>query len=207
MFQLYDYAGDIPESHHTPTAPFPYVPVTPPAGAPSPLTYPLRPPKPAASTLLYSRFLPHLTTDPQTPAYFKVEPCSLKDLPTLHQWLNDPRVDQFWQEKGTLEQHQQFIEKNVRDPHVLPVIGSYVSLQGEGRNVQEGEAEQAVYAEVYWVKVRLRRLSAVGTCVLLTEVLVVYRRTALDRSCRKALCETMTGVRCLRLVPFTRAVC
>ncbi|GJN94085.1 hypothetical protein Rhopal_007149-T1 [Rhodotorula paludigena] len=164
MFQLYDYAGDIPESHHTPTAPFPYVPVTPPAGAPSPLTHPLRPPKPAASTLLYSRFLPHLTTDPQTPAYFKVEPCSLKDLPTLHQWLNDPRVDQFWQEKGTLEQHQQFIEKNVRDPHVLPVIGSYVSLRGEGRNVQEGEAEQAVYAEVYWVKEdRLGPLMPEGT--------------------------------------------
>jgi hypothetical protein len=35
------------------------------------------------------------------PAYFKLSTCTLKDLPTLHGWLNDPRVDQFWQEKIT----------------------------------------------------------------------------------------------------------
>lgn len=100
--------------------------------------------------MLYSRFLPHLTEQPDSPAYFKLSTCTLKDLPTLHGWLNDPRVDQFWQEKGTLEQHRQFIEERTADPHVLPVIGSYVNLRDQG----ETPEEQAVYAEIYWVKVR-----------------------------------------------------
>lgn len=99
--------------------------------------------------MLYSRFLPHLTEQPDSPAYFKLSTCTLKDLPTLHGWLNDPRVDQFWQEKGTLEQHRQFIEERTADPHVLPVIGSYVNLRDQG----ETPEEQAVYAEIYWVKV------------------------------------------------------
>lgn len=153
LFQLYDYASDVPETHHTPRLPFPYVATTPGDGAPSALTHPLRPPKPNPSSLLYSRFLPHLTTKPQNPAYFKLSTCTLKDLPTLHGWLNDPRVDQFWQEKGTLEQHRQFIEERTADPHVLPVIGSYVNLQEQG----ETPEEQAVYAEIYWVKVCIPR--------------------------------------------------
>lgn len=114
--------------------------------------------------MLYSRFLPHLTEQPDTPAYFKLSTCTLKDLPTLHGWLNDPRVDQFWQEKGTLEQHRQFIEERTADPHVLPVIGSYVNLRDQG----ETPEEQAVYAEIYWVKVRdsgrPRSFSLPGCC-------------------------------------------
>ena len=43
IFQQYDYASDIPETHHTPHAPFPYLPVTPSAGAPSPFTHSARP--------------------------------------------------------------------------------------------------------------------------------------------------------------------
>ncbi|KAJ8291455.1 putative lysine N-acyltransferase C17G9.06c [Rhodotorula toruloides] len=164
IFQLYTYASDVPETHHAPRAPFPYLPITPPEGSPSTLTHPLRPPKPNPSSLLYSRFLPHLTTDPQSPVYFKLSTCTLKDLPTLHNWMNDPRVDQFWMEKGSMEQHQQFIEKNTRDPHVIPVIGSYVELREENGQVRQQPEEQAVYAEVYWVKEdRLAPLMPAGT--------------------------------------------
>ncbi|GAA6025316.1 hypothetical protein JCM10207_006242 [Rhodosporidiobolus poonsookiae] len=153
IFQLYDYASDLPESHHTPTAPFPYLPVSPPAGSPSTLTHPLRPPKPSPAGLLYSRFLPHLTTDPQSPAYFKLSTCTMKDLPTVHSWLNDERVDVFWQEKGSLDAHKKFIEDRTNDPHVIPVIGSYVELADAGKGAEAmKEEEQAVYAEVYWVK-------------------------------------------------------
>ncbi|GAA5877046.1 hypothetical protein JCM8547_007292 [Rhodosporidiobolus lusitaniae] len=155
LFQLYGYASDIAESHHAPSVPFPYLPVTPPAGSPSTFTHPLRPPKPSPSLPLYSRFLPHLTADPKKPAYFKLSTCTLKDLPTLHSWLNDPRVDQFWMEKGSLEQHQKFIEERTVDPHVIPVIGSYVELgEGGAEATAEVEAkeEKAVYAEIYWVK-------------------------------------------------------
>jgi acetyl CoA:N6-hydroxylysine acetyl transferase len=152
IFQTYNYASDVPESHHSPTAPFPYLPVTPPAGAPSPFTYPLRAPKPNPSSVLYSRFIPHLTTDPESPSYFKLSTCTLKDLPTLHNWLNDPRVDQFWMEKGSLEQHQKFIEERSVDAHVIPIIGSYVELKGAEEAAVKKE-EPAVYAEIYWVKV------------------------------------------------------
>ncbi|BGP58390.1 hypothetical protein JCM8202v2_006059 [Rhodotorula sphaerocarpa] len=148
LFQLFDYASDVPETHHTPRLPFPYLPVTPPAGSPSELTHPLRPPKPHPESLLYSRFLPHLTTQSDRPAYFKLSTCTMKYLPTLHAWMNDPRVDKFWMEKGTLEQHQQFIEGRTKDEHVLPVIGSYSNLTEEG----ETPDEPAVYAEIYWVK-------------------------------------------------------
>ncbi|GAA5913250.1 hypothetical protein JCM8208_003247 [Rhodotorula glutinis] len=165
IFQQYDYASDIPETHHTPHAPFPYLPVTPAAGAPSPFTHPLRPPKPHAtasrpSAPLYSRFLPHLTTDPTRPTYFKLDQCTLAHLPTLHGWMNDPRVDQFWMEKGTMDEHRAFIEGRTRDPHNLSVIGSYVELEGD----KEKEAEPAVYAEIYWVKEdRLAPLMPEGT--------------------------------------------
>ncbi|GAA5833640.1 hypothetical protein JCM11251_003191 [Rhodosporidiobolus azoricus] len=154
VFQLYDYASDLPESHHTPSAPFPYLPVTPPTGAPSSLTHPLRPPKPSPASPLYSRFIPHLTTDPESPAYFKLNVCTVaNDLPVLHEWLNDPRVDEFWQEKGSIEQHQKFIEKNTEDKHVIPVIGSYVELGDAGKGEEAVKKEEkAVYAEVYWVK-------------------------------------------------------
>ncbi|BGP20475.1 hypothetical protein JCM10213v2_008636 [Rhodosporidiobolus nylandii] len=162
IFQLFDFATDTPSSHSTPRAPFPCLPVPPAPGAPSPFTHPLRPPQPAAEEVLYSRFLPHLTspTAPTSPVYFKLATCTLKDLPTLHGWLNDPRVDQFWMEKGSMEQHQRFIEKNTEDPHVVPVIGSYVELEGE----EVKKEEQAVYAEVYWVKEdRLAPLMPEGT--------------------------------------------
>ncbi|GAA6052849.1 hypothetical protein JCM3770_006280 [Rhodotorula araucariae] len=160
MFQQYDFASDIPETHHTPRAPFPYIPVTPPAGAPSPFTHPLRPPKPHPSALLYSRFLPHLTENPARPTYFKLETCTLAHLPTLHGWMNDPRVDQFWMEKGDMDQHRKFIEEHTADPHNLSVIGSYVQLDG----AKEKDPEPAVYAEIYWVKEdRLAPLMPEGT--------------------------------------------
>ncbi|GAA5865966.1 hypothetical protein JCM1840_003360 [Sporobolomyces johnsonii] len=162
MFQLFDYASDVPDSH--PIPPFPYLPVTPPSSAPSTLTHPLRPPKPSPSLPLYSRYIPHLTSDPQSPTFFKLATCTLKDLPVLHSWLNDERVDQFWMEKGTMEQHQRFIEERTEDPHVIPVIGSYVDLL-EGVEAHDAEREQpAVYAEIYWVKEdRLGPLMPEGT--------------------------------------------
>ncbi|GAA5988494.1 hypothetical protein JCM11641_007170 [Rhodosporidiobolus odoratus] len=165
IFQLFDYATDLPESHHIPTIPFPYLAKTPSAGSPSPFTHPLRSPKPSPSSVLYSRFLPHLTTAPDSPAYFKLTTCTLDHLPTLHSWLNNPRVDQFWMEKGSLEQHQQFIEKNTADPHVLPVVGSYVQLGDDSRGDEAVEKEEpAVYAEIYWVKEdRLAPLMPEGT--------------------------------------------
>ncbi|BGO95898.1 hypothetical protein JCM10020v2_007625 [Rhodotorula toruloides] len=138
IFQLYTYASDVPETHHAPRAPFPYLPITPPEGSPR------------HSRTLSARPSP----TPPSPVYFKLSTCTLKDLPTLHNWMNDPRVDQFWMEKGSMEQHQQFIEKNTRDPHVIPCH----------RIVRQQPEEQAVYAEIYWVKEdRLAPIMPAGT--------------------------------------------
>ena len=90
-----------------------------------------------------SRQIPHLD------CYFKLAVCGPNDLPTLHTWLNDERVDVFWQEKGTWEQHETFLAERTADAHVVPVIGSYVTASKEG--VVEAD-EQATYSEVYWVK-------------------------------------------------------
>lgn len=67
------------------------------------------------------------------------------DLNKLHEWLNDERVEVFWQEKGSIEDHAKFIKAREEDEHTLAVIGSYVSINVEGEPL---EPVQATYAEV-----------------------------------------------------------
>ncbi|GAA5823793.1 hypothetical protein JCM5353_008598 [Sporobolomyces roseus] len=148
IFQLFHLATD---SHEEPSPSlFPYVPVTPPAGAPSPLTYPLRSAKPSNAQPIYSRYIPHLSASPSQPTFFSLSLLSLKHLPTLHKWMNDPRVDAFWMEAGDMDKHKAFIESNMKDKHTLGVIGSYTTMKDgfEGK----AEVEDAVYAEIYWGK-------------------------------------------------------
>ena len=104
----------------------------------------LRPPKPAAGSQIYTRYIPHLDQ------LFKLEPCSQKHLDPLHTWLNDERVDKFWEEKGTREQHEKFIADRVADPHTLAVIGSYLDNSGDKTPVTQ--PQMATYSEIYWVK-------------------------------------------------------
>lgn len=149
MFQLFHLATD---SHEEPIpSEFPYLPVTPPQGAPSPLTYPLRPPKPTDSRPIYSRYIPHLSKSPAEPTFFSLNLLNLTHLKTLHRWMNDPRVDEFWMEKGDLEKHQKFIEANLNDRHTLGVIGSYTTFE-DGFEGGAPRVEDAVYAEIYWGK-------------------------------------------------------
>ncbi|GAA5963161.1 hypothetical protein JCM3765_003630 [Sporobolomyces pararoseus] len=148
MFQLFHLATD---SHEEPQpSTFPYLPVTPPSDAPSPFTYPLRAPKPSNSLPIYSRYIPHLSPSPAKPTFFSLSLLSLRHLPILHNWMNDPRVDEFWMEKGDLEKHQKFIESNLKDKHTLGVIGSYHKFE-QGFEGGE-EVKEAVYAEIYWGK-------------------------------------------------------
>lgn len=143
IYQLYHYA-------HTSTLPipFPHIPI--PLEIKSQISsHPLRPAKPLAPTLLYSRHISHLSS------HFKLSVCGLGDLNTLHGWLNDDRVDRFWQEKGTWEAHESFLLERTADPHVIPVIGSYVTegdKAGDRMEECESKEERAIYAEIYWVK-------------------------------------------------------
>lgn len=133
IFQLYSYA-----SSALAPIPFPYTPTS-----TTDISHPVRAPKPSASSPLYSRIIPHLDS-----SYFKLSLCTQNDLSILHSWLNDDRVDQFWMEKGAWEAHEKFLEDKKQDPHVLPVIGSYVVAKG---GVVENSAP-ATYSEIYWVK-------------------------------------------------------
>jgi acetyl CoA:N6-hydroxylysine acetyl transferase len=104
----------------------------------------LRPAKPLPSTPLYSRLIPHLNS------HFKLAVVGPNDIPLLHNWLNDDRVDEFWEERGTLEQHEKFVAERTADAHVVPVIGSCVDTTAEGEMARE--PEPATYSEIYWVK-------------------------------------------------------
>jgi acetyl CoA:N6-hydroxylysine acetyl transferase len=94
--------------------------------------HPRRPTKPAG--LVYSRFIPWLSEA----VSFRVANLD-DDLPLLHGWLNDPRVDVFWNEAGDLEKHRNYLSGILADPHMLPLIGCF------------GEVPFG-YFELYWAK-------------------------------------------------------
>ncbi|SCZ99549.1 BZ3500_MvSof-1268-A1-R1_Chr3-1g06088 [Microbotryum saponariae] len=140
VFQLFKYACTSNQG-----APlFPYV-VAETAGT----VHPLRPTKPVPSSTIYSRHIPHLEQ------FFSLHVAGPSDLDTLHvnfeAWLNDERVDVFWQEKGSFEQHRKFLADRTSDAHVLPVIGSYLPDTTPEGHVNTSK-EPATYSEIYWVK-------------------------------------------------------
>jgi acetyl CoA:N6-hydroxylysine acetyl transferase len=94
--------------------------------------HPRRPPKPAGR--VYSRFIPWLSDV----VSFRVVDIE-RDLALVHRWLNDPRVDAFWNEAGDLDKHRQYLSKLLSDPHMLPLIGCF------------GERPFG-YFELYWAK-------------------------------------------------------
>ncbi|MGJ4925635.1 GNAT family N-acetyltransferase [Bradyrhizobium sp. HKCCYLS2038] len=94
--------------------------------------HPLRPPKPVGG--VYARFIPWLSTT----VSFRVVDIE-QDLSLVHRWLNDPRVDAFWNEAGDLDKHRQYLSKILSDPHMLPMIGCF------------GD-QPFGYFELYWAK-------------------------------------------------------
>lgn len=94
--------------------------------------HPHRAPKPTGK--VYSRFIPWLSQA----ISFQVADID-NDLHLLHRWMNDPRVDAFWNEAGDLEKHRRYLTDKLADPHMLPVIGCF------------GD-EPFGYFEIYWAK-------------------------------------------------------
>lgn len=105
-----------------------------------PLTYqisqgrrhPRRPPRPQGE--VYRRFIPHLG---KTFALRTLD--AGQDLQRLHDWMNNPRVAAFWEEQGTLEQHQAFIASALSDPRNHPLVASL-------------DDQPFAYFEAYWAK-------------------------------------------------------
>ena len=94
--------------------------------------HPRRSQKPAG--MVYARFIPWLAEV----ISFRVADLN-DDLHLLHRWMNDPRVDAFWNEAGDLEKHRKYLSGILADPHMLPLIGCF------------GNAPFG-YFEVYWAK-------------------------------------------------------
>jgi len=94
--------------------------------------HPLRAPKPQGE--VYRRF------DAKLGQWISLRTLDIElDLERFSRWQNSPRVLEFWQEGGTLEQHRAYLEKAAADPHTTTLIGCI-------------DDEPFAYYEAYWAK-------------------------------------------------------
>jgi len=91
-----------------------------------------RPPKPEGE--VYRRY------DARLGAWVSLRTLDIEhDLERFHRWQNNPRVAQFWQEQGALEQHRDYLIKLADDPHTLTLIGCF-------------DDQPFAYFEAYWAQ-------------------------------------------------------
>jgi acetyl CoA:N6-hydroxylysine acetyl transferase len=96
------------------------------------LYHPKRPLKPTG--IVYERYIPWL----DQVLSFRVADPQL-DLEHFHCWMNDEQVNIIWEDGGERDKHQAILEKRLRDPHMLALIGCF-------------DGVPFGYFEVYWAK-------------------------------------------------------
>lgn len=112
--------------------------------------HPLRPKPPAPGTTFYRRYIPSLNS------FLTFRTANLEtDVPILHKWMNNPRVDVFWGEAGPETHQHEFLRKGLEDNHCFPVVGSWIDLSATNREEElpvSGKEVPFGYFEIYWVK-------------------------------------------------------
>ncbi|WP_082766013.1 GNAT family N-acetyltransferase [Azotobacter vinelandii] len=94
--------------------------------------HPVRPP--VISGEVYRRYLPRLKS---TFSLRTIDPGV--DLTSFNRWMNLEQVAFFWDQAGSLEEHEVYLHELLQDPRVHPLIGCF-------------DNEPFAYFEVYWCK-------------------------------------------------------
>lgn len=94
--------------------------------------HPVRAPKPQGE--VYRRF------DARLGSWISLRTLDIDtDLLRFNRWQNHPRVLEFWQEGGSVDQHLEYLERLAADPHSLTLIGCF-------------DDQPFAYFEAYWAK-------------------------------------------------------
>lgn len=99
-------------------------------------THPLRPPKPAPGTVMYSRFINAVN---QLLTFTHIDESNVDHFEVYSRWQNSDRVNVGWRERGNDDHHRSYLKDRLADPHIMGFIVAW-------------DGEPAGYGEISWVK-------------------------------------------------------
>ena len=122
-------------------------------GQPAELIIPLTtPPNQANGEMVYDAereiYFPQRPARPESEVYRRYDPRVRKtlnfrvadparDAEHFTRWMNDPRVEYFWEQSGSLEHQTAYLERQLNGKHAFPLIGCF-------------DDQPFSYFEIYW---------------------------------------------------------